>query len=341
LPSHAPSVVAGAEIDSGHMPNCEYYPYRSEEARHRCFAHFDALAARKWPSGSREQMVETSYGRTLVRVTGPAAGRPLVLLHGAGATSLMWAPNVVALSEEFRTFAVDQIGEFGKSLCKKPVHSMADLLAWLDELFAVLDPGHAINLMGISYGGALAAQYALHFPAKVDSLVLLAPGNTVLRLRTAFWARLAFAAVSPRRGVPSFMHWVFADMAKRDPVWVESVVEEFFLNMESMERRRPVIPPVLTDAAWRSLAVPTLFLVGEHDVIYSPDKAIARLKRVAPSVTAEIVRDAGHDLTVVQAEAVNRRVLEFLGPRDSSAAEATTFDQTGIYRNDDATPHTV
>jgi len=42
-----------------------------------------------------------------------------------------------------------------------------------------------------------------------------------------------------------------------------NVVEEFFLNMESMERRRPVIPPVMTDAAWRRLEVPTLFLVGE------------------------------------------------------------------------------
>ena len=50
---------------------------------------------------------------------------------------------------------------------------------------------------------------------------------------------------------------------------------------------------------------PALFLVGEHEVIYSPDKAVAWLKRVAPSVTAEIVRDAGHDRTMVQAEAVS------------------------------------
>ena len=54
------------------------------------------------------------------------------------------------------------------------------------------------------------------------------------------------------------------------------------------------------------------FLLGEHDVIYSPEKAVARLKRVAPSVTAEIVPDAGHAVTVVEAEVVNRRILAFL-----------------------------
>lgn len=304
------------------MPNYEYYPYRSEDARNRCLAHLDALAARTWPPDSREQVVATSYGRTLVRVTGSATGPPLVLLHGAGATSLMWAPNICALSEEFRTFAVDQMGEFGKSMCTTAVHSMADLLAWLDELFQGLDLVRGINLVGISYGGALAAQYALKLPAKLDRLVLLAPGNTVLRCGTAFWTRLIFAAISRRRGVPSFMRWIFADMAKRDPGWIDSVVEEFFLNMESMERRRPVIPPVLNDAAWRSLEVPTLFLVGEHEVIYSPEKAVSRLKRVAPGVIAEIVPDAGHDLTVVQAAAINRRILNFLRQRESSAAGA-------------------
>ncbi|HWR54025.1 MAG TPA: alpha/beta hydrolase [Bryobacteraceae bacterium] len=306
------------------MPISEYYPYRSEEARNRCFAHLDAAAARTWPRDSREQVVATTYGRTLVRVTGPAAGRALVLLHGAGATSLMWSPNIRALSEEFRTFAVDQIGEFGKSICSTPVHGIADLLGWLDELFTGLDLDRGFNLLGVSYGGALAAQYALKFPTKLDKVVLLAPANTVLPCGKAFWTRLVLAAILRRRGVPSFMRWVFADMTKRDPAWVDSVVEEFFLNMESMERRWPVIPPVMTDAAWRTLTVPALFLVGEHEVIYSPRKAVARLKRVAPSVTTEIVPDAGHDLTVVQAEAVNRRIVKFLRQRESSAAGAPT-----------------
>jgi pimeloyl-ACP methyl ester carboxylesterase len=83
-------------------------------------------------------------------------GPPLVLLHGAGATSLMWAPNIGALSEQFQTFAAAQIGEFGKSICTNPVHSIADLLAWLDELFEALGLARGINCW--------ASRMAAHWP---------------------------------------------------------------------------------------------------------------------------------------------------------------------------------
>jgi pimeloyl-ACP methyl ester carboxylesterase len=55
-----------------------------------------------------------------------------------------------------------------------------------------------------------------------------------------------------------------------------------------------------------------LFLAGENEVIYSAKKAVRRLMRVAPQVTAEIIPGAGHDFTIVQAEMVNRKVLDFL-----------------------------
>ena len=77
-------------------------------------------------------------------------------------------------------------------------------------------------------------------------------------------------------------------------------------------QRRRAESTVFDDAAWRRLSVPALFLVGEHEKIYSPRAAIRRLERVAPSVRAEIVPGAGHDLTLVQPELVAAKVLDFL-----------------------------
>ena len=172
-----------------------FYPYRSQAARDACFAYFDALAARSWPVASEERLVPTSFGSTFVRISGPPAAPPLVLLHGAGATSLMWAPNIAALSRDCRVFAVDQIGEFGRSICKAPPASMTELVHWLDELFDALQLDAGLDLIGLSYGGALAAQYALHRPARFRKLVLLAPGNAVLRQTLAFWARIIYFMV--------------------------------------------------------------------------------------------------------------------------------------------------
>jgi pimeloyl-ACP methyl ester carboxylesterase len=64
--------------------------------------------------------------------------------------------------------------------------------------------------------------------------------------------------------------------------------------------------------SWRRWSVPCLFLVGEHEKIYSPTAAPRRLRRVAPLVQAEIIPGAGHDLVCVQPDVVARRVLEFL-----------------------------
>ena len=60
------------------------------------------------------------------------------------------------------------------------------------------------------------------------------------------------------------------------------------------------------------MRVPTLFLVGESEKIYDPLRAVGRLNSVAPQIQTEIILGAGHDLTIVQAGAVNTKILAFL-----------------------------
>jgi len=294
------------------MNTAEYYPYRSAAARELCFRYLDDQAARVWPVVSEERMVPTTFGETFVRVSGPPGAPWLILLHGAGATSLMWAPNIEALSREFRTAAVDQIGEFGKSVCTRPARSLEDLIAWLDGLIGQLEARERVSMAGMSYGGALAAQYAVRFPDRVEKLVLLAPGATVLRPPAEFWARILVLAIARQRGLRAFFRWVFADMAAKDPARIDEIAEQLALSARSVERHRVPMPPVMSDGEWGSLRPVTLFLAGEHEVIYSAEKAVRRLKRVAPQVTARIIPGAGHDLTFAQPEMVNEQILEFL-----------------------------
>ena len=305
-------VRGNAAVSDEMMITADYYPYRSAEARDLCFRYLDELAGRQWPVHSEERMVPTSFGATFVRISGPPGAPMLVLLHGAAATSLMWSPNIAVLSQEYRTVAVDQTGEFGKSRCAQRVRTLDDLVRWLHELIGGLEARERVSLAGMSYGGALAAQYALHFPERLEKLVLLAPGATVLRPPAEFWIRLMGLAIGRRRGLRAFFRWVFADMARTDPQWIDATIEQLSLNMRSVQRHKAPIPPVLTDAEWGSLRPRTLFLVGEHEVIYSAEKAVRRLRRVAPMVTAEIIAGAGHDLTFVQTAAVNARIVRFL-----------------------------
>lgn len=69
---------------------------------------------------------------------------------------------------------------------------------------------------------------------------------------------------------------------------------------------------VIQDQELRAFKVPTLFLVGEHEKVYSAQKAVSRLNRVAPQIVTEIIPLAGHDLWIVQADLVNQLLLNFL-----------------------------
>src|SRR6516225_1730613 len=298
-----------------------YFPFRSAAVRDSYFAYYDSLALKEWPLASEKRMLPTSYGETFVRITGPADAPPLVLLAGAATTSLMWARNIQALTEACRTFAVDTVGDVGRTTCTKPIRRVNDLVVWLDELFNALKLGDGINLVGVSYGGCLAGEYARHAPQRLSTVILLAPGNTVRRVSTQFIIRMALAAIAPRRFLRPLALWMFRDQVRKHPDWLDPWLELTLNTMRSVDRRLPM-PPVWTDAEWCAMIVPALFLVGEHETIYSPDKAVRRLKHVAPQVTAEIIPGAGHDLTLAQADLVDRRILEFV--KQNAAAPKTS-----------------
>lgn len=291
-----------------------HHPFRSAAARERYLAYYDQMAE-KWPVASEPRVVDTAYGPTFVRISGPTGAQPMVLLHGAGGNSLMWLPNAEALSAGHRTYAVDTICDCGRSVTRQPLTSSADFVGWLDELFTVLDPENQIDLVGLSYGGWLAAQYALRFPDRLRRIVLLAPAGTVLPLSAGFIAHAVPCLIPHRYFSRRLMYWLAQDLARKDEAgraMVEELSEHAFVAMRAFKPRRQVAPTVLTDAELQSIKVPTLYLVGEHEKIYSARKAVERLHKAAPNVKAEIVADAGHDLTAAQAELVNGKILEFL-----------------------------
>ena len=291
-----------------------YHPFRSANAKEQYLKLYDRRAE-KWPVVSETRFVDTSYGKTFVRISGPSGAPPLVLLHGVGGNSLQWMPNIVALSENYRTYAVDNIYDNGRSIYTRKIEIPGDFVSWLDDLFTALKLGDNINIMGLSYGGWITTQYALRIPERLNKIVLLAPVCTVLPLSYKWILRAVLCAVPHRFFTKSFIYWLLENLVQRGEAGralIEEYVDESYLSIRSFKSRRMVNPTVLTDEELRSMNVPTLYLVGENEKIYSASKAIERLNEIAPQIKTEVIPNAGHDLTIVQAEMVNTKVLEFL-----------------------------
>jgi len=291
-----------------------YHPFRSDEAKEQYLKLYD-MRAKKWPVPSESRMADTSYGQTFVRISGSAGAPPLALLHGGSGNSLQWIPNIEALSEFFKTYAIDNIYDYGRSVYTRPMKSPDDFVNWLDELFSVLELGDAINLMGLSYGGWLTSLYAIRFPNRLAKIILLAPAFTVLPIRPAWLMRAIVGFLPHRFFAQNFMEWLAEDSMKKSDssrMMIEEITDDAFMAMRCFEPKRMVYPTVLNDTELQSIKAPALFLVGENEKIYSARKAIRRLNAIAPHIKAEVIPNAGHDLTIVEAELVNRKVLEFL-----------------------------
>jgi pimeloyl-ACP methyl ester carboxylesterase len=231
----------------------------------------------------------------------------------------MWADIIAALSAHHRTYALDIIGDAGFSVSRLGISKSGDFVNWLDEVLPVLIPAGSLSLMGISLGGSIAAQYALRFPERLRSVVLLAPAGTVLPFSPGFFVRFtAHCLPIPGLGADPLRRtcrWLFEDAVRGDDACrarLEKVIDELHRVVRDFALPPPPWPSVLGDREWQGFRVPCLFLVGENEKMYSAEAAVRRLRRVAPQVRAQIVTGAGHDLTMVKPDLVTRNVLEFL-----------------------------
>lgn len=288
-----------------------YFPFVSEAAKARYTARYREEEAR-WPLPFTGRFVETPEGRTYCRVCGPADATPLVLLPGLTTPSLLWAPNAAAWGRAFRLYTPDMIYDAGLSVNAAPVWRRRTLLSWLSHLFGALSLRRPFALAGMSYGGWLAAEYALAHPTDVSRLVLLAPAAAVQPLRPRFLAAAAACLFFPRLFADRYFRWMFADsLARPGAMTFAEFQEGARLRLSSFRLRVPALPRVFTDGELARLPQ-TLFLMGEHDRLYDPFAAARRLLAACPHAEARVLPGAGHDLPVVAAGRVNALVLDFL-----------------------------
>lgn len=155
---------------------CSTPPLRRADAR------FDATLS-GYPYPHPVQTLELPFRESVVRMAymdvkpapGRANGRTVLLLHGKNFGAFYWARTIDLLTGAgFRVVAPDQVG-FGKS--DKPEDYVYSFAALATNTTAILDALGLknVSVVGHSMGGMLATRFALMFPERTQSLVLVNP----------------------------------------------------------------------------------------------------------------------------------------------------------------------
>jgi pimeloyl-ACP methyl ester carboxylesterase len=236
-----------------------------------------------------------------------APGPLAVLLHGAAGSSECWTAQVPAFGATgFRTLTYDLRG-FGRTRAPAGQETVGSIAADLEGLTKHLDL-RSFSLVAQAYGGFGALEFTLDNPAQVRALVvstsfggLSDPEFTALRARYVP-AEVARLPVEERE--------LGATYRATNPEGVRR-----FLQMESnayrpAETRQQMRVP-MTLSRLESMAVPTLLIAGEEDVLAPPPVMHALADRI-PDCRLEVIAGAGHCAYWEQPDVWNALVLDFL-----------------------------
>ena len=227
---------------------------------------------------------------------------------------MMWKDNIEALSKNYRTYAVDDIYDWGRSIYTEKMGCSECITIWLDELFTALNLEDSINLIGASYGAWKAGQYLISHPERINKVVWLCPAYTVYHGNKEFEKRVFRGFIPLRHFMKKELYWSCEDMVQTEEgrAIADDHLDGLRLAIRSFKIKIPASMTVLTDDELHSITVPVLYLAGKNEKMHSVKDAVRRLDSIAPLISTEVIPNTGHCLMFSSPEVVNDKILEFL-----------------------------
>jgi pimeloyl-ACP methyl ester carboxylesterase len=257
--------------------------FKTEAGRDKVRAYYNRVLS-QFPFG--QQYVETTLGQTFILTAGQESNPPIILLHGSCSNSAFWFPEIMALSNDFRVYAVDIIGEAGNSEGYRPDLSSDAFAVWMKNVLDALGLEKTI-LIGNSLGGWMALKFAAAYPECVSKMILIAPAG-LAEIRPQFLRDVDQARQTD--GTVPVNHAIVGE---------QSIPKEVleFMNL-IVENYNPIqYLPAYADEQLQRLNMPVLFIDGENDVIIDAEKSAQRLSRLVPSSVIRLLPNCGHVVT--------------------------------------------
>lgn len=246
-------------------------------------------------------------------------GAPVLLIHGSGPGVSAWANwrlTIGALSDRFRCLAPDMAG-FGYSVAPDGWEHSRE--KWLAQLIAFMDAkGIAkAHVIGNSFGGSMALALAIHYPDRVDKLVLMGSVGVPFELTPGLDAVWGYTpSVANMAALLKIFAWnqalVGEDLARmRHEASVRPGVQEAYASMFPAPRQRWVDAMAHPEAAIRAIGHETLLVHGRDDKVI-PLATSLTMNQWIDNSQLHIFGRCGHWTQIEHAAAFARLVAGFL-----------------------------
>lgn len=234
---------------------------------------------------------------------GEQTSPPLVLIHGAGGSSLSWPPNIRRLAD--RTVLAPDLPNHGKSAAQE-THTLEEMafaiLEWLDRLHI-----QQVDVCGHSMGGAISLLLALHAAPRLRRITLV---GSAARLTVN--PRLLELSANPStlpQAVELLVKWSFAPST---PQRLKELTAKRLLENHPQTLFRDLTACNQFDLSTQleHIRQPTLILCGEHDRMTPPSSAEFLANRL-PNAHLVLLPEAGHMVVLEKPTQVASQLCAF------------------------------
>ena len=247
------------------------------------------------------------------------AGPPVMLIHGSGPGVSAWANwrlVMPELAKRSRVVAPDMVG-FG--FTDRPVDQRYDMDSWIAQAIGVLDALGIVrtDLVGNSFGGALALALTIRHPERVRRLVLMGSVGVKFPITPALDAVWGFTpSLNAMRGLMDlFAHdrrLVTDELAKlRYEASIRPGFQESYSAMFPAPRQRWVDAMAGREEDIRRLPNETLVIHGREDQVI-PLMTSTTLASWIPRAQLHVYPQCGHWTQIEHAARFARLVDDFL-----------------------------
>ena len=235
-------------------------------------------------------------------------GTPIVLLHPASGTSLVWSyQQPVFVKAGYRSVAYSRRGYYKSEPVPKdnPGYGSEDMQHLLDFLGI-----RKCHVVASAAGASFALDYAVSYPDRVASMVLSsAAGGNVME---ADFAKMNKALAPPNYAqMPTWFKELGPSYRAANPegtrIWTDLENKAITGN-----RLGTKLKNVLTWAKFEALPVPTLLIAGDAD-LDAPPSIVREYAKHIPNSEFVAVAESGHSVYWEQPDVFNRLVLDFIG----------------------------
>ena len=271
-------------------------------------------------AGAEEQEVKHVLANGLnIAYTEQGEGPAIVLIHGGGLTSAMWAKQIPALAKKYRVITPDTRGH-GKT--DNPSHRFGYSLQADDvAAFCTAPDLKKPVLMGYSDGGIIALTVGIAYPELAGALVIggAVPPSGQADLDHYFAGMKAFYAPVTKRGALTdddldAMYaanpegWDF--MAKMhakpgQPDYWRTLMKDVWLTWNTPQSYAYPLEKL------QNITIPALVILGDRDDFFLPVSA-AQFAAQLPAGELAVIPGGAHSVFRDKPELFNALVLDFL-----------------------------